>query len=162
MNRPLGSDPLPETALVLDHASRDFLQRSLRLGGGVSQGKVVFAKEGSVVVLGLGDLNSLHVEIIERATSEILGHSVLLDKDVDLPKVRTGVIVEGARFLIQGDKITVYGESLAFGPFRSTLFSEPSTEVVKRFIRSQIQSIREEEALQSLPDVLKLPPRPSM
>ncbi len=162
MDRHQVSNHLPETALVLDRASRDFLQRSLTVGGGVSHGKVVFAKEGSVVVVGLGELNSYHVQIIERATREILGHSVLLNNDVDLPKIRDGVIVEGARFLTEGDQVQVYGESLAFGPFKSELFSESTSAVVERFIRAQIQSIREEGALRSLADELKLPPRPSM
>jgi hypothetical protein len=162
MDRPLAANLLPETALVLDRGSRDFLQRSLIVGDGVSHGKVVFAKEDGIVVLGLGELKSFHVEIIERATREILGYSVLSDSHVDRPKIRCGVIVEGARFLIEGDQVKVYGESLAFGPFRSAIFSEPTGEVVKRFIRSQLQSIREEGALQSLSEKLQIPPRPSM
>jgi hypothetical protein len=150
---------VPEAALTIDRASLEFLQNTLDERSAL-MGKVVIAKVKGVVVMGLGEAKSFHADIIDRATKEVLGESVLLDTDPNRPKIRENVVVEGARFAVSPDSVTIFHESLAFGPFTQRIFADPTQVVVRRFIEARVAEIRRQQSLSAPSDDLQLPPIP--
>ena len=113
----------PESCIETDRESRRALIDGMT-------GKIVLAKIDSRVIVAFGGWMSRHIEILERATKELLNRSILDQHSKPAP----GVIVGGAMFFHQSQQIK--GESEMLGKLPDGVFNEPTVDVLQRWIRS--------------------------
>lgn len=147
---------LSETAIQTDAASLDLLKKMQQ--DPFSLGKVVIGRMNGTVILALGSCREYHSQILERASQNLIGKSLITSTHPDQAKPLAGVLVQGAKFSIEPDgSIKIFDKSGSFGPLRNGIFAEPSSEVVTRYMQKCLALITQATSQQHELNTVNLP-----